>query len=167
MIYNQIIYKNKMPRRYSYSDDDIMPTCIITRGKRPDPKDTESLLSDSESLSSDSSSSSDDDIMMNRIVKKINSDYKYTPQDIEDAKRSLLLISEDKRNKEICLLAVKSNGYSLEYVPDKLRDREICLEAVKSNGDCLYRVPEKLRDREMCLEAVKADIFKSLNLKYV
>jgi hypothetical protein len=58
-------------------------------------------------------------------------------------------------NKELCLEAVKQNGYSLVFVPWELRDKEICFEAVKKNGRALIFVPKEVKDREICLEAVK------------
>ena len=42
---------------------------------------------------------------------------------------------------EICLEAVKQNGYALQYV--KEQTLEICLEAVKQNGYALQYVKEQ------------------------
>ena len=40
-----------------------------------------------------------------------------------------------EQTPEICLEAVKQNGYALEYVQEQTP--EICLEAVKQNGGTL------------------------------
>ena len=89
---------------------------------------------------------------------------------------------EDWNDSEYCLVAVKEDGYNLEYV--KEQTPEICLESVKQNGFalkwvknqtheiCLVAVKQyglalehvKEQTHEICLEAVKED---GLALKYV
>jgi hypothetical protein len=61
---------------------------------------------------------------------------------------------------EICLEAVKQNGYALQYV--KKQTPEICMEAVKQNGYALIYVKEQTP--EICMEAVKQNGY---TLKYV
>lgn len=51
----------------------------------------------------------------------------------------------------ICLVAVRRNGYSLLLVPNHLKSRKICLEAVKTNKCALIFVPKKLVDYNMYL----------------
>ena len=45
-----------------------------------------------------------------------------------------------KQTPEICLAAVKRNGYALAFV--KEQTKEICLEAVKQNGYALRYVKD-------------------------
>jgi hypothetical protein len=59
-----------------------------------------------------------------------------------------------------CLEAVKSDGYSLQYVKDQTE--AVCLEAVKRNGDSLQYVKDQTE--AVCLEAVKSDGY---SLRYV
>ena len=58
---------------------------------------------------------------------------------------------EDWNDSEYCLVAVKRDGYALEYV--KEQTPEICLEAVKRDGNALEWVKEQTY--EICLVAVK------------
>ena len=66
-----------------------------------------------------------------------------------------------EQTEEICLSAVKNNGYALQYV--KEQTGEICLSAVKQNGNALQYVKEQTE--EMCLEAVKNDWHAFLYVK--
>ena len=63
-------------------------------------------------------------------------------------------------NEDLCLEAVKQDGYALFYV--KKQTPEICLVAVKQNGHALDYVEEQTP--ELCLEAVKRNGFA---LQYV
>ncbi len=58
---------------------------------------------------------------------------------------------ENWNDSEYCLVAVKENGYALEYV--KEQTSEMCLEAVKRDGLTLKFVKEQTP--EICLVAVK------------
>lgn len=60
-----------------------------------------------------------------------------------------------EQNESICLEAVKQDGYALQYV--KEQTESICLEAVKQNGEALAFV--KNQTPHICLEAVKQDAF--------
>jgi len=64
-------------------------------------------------------------------------------------------VLEELRTAELCLEAVKKNGYVLKFIPEELKTAELCLEAVKSNGYGLNYVPDKLKTAEMCREAAK------------
>jgi hypothetical protein len=55
-------------------------------------------------------------------------------------------IPEKLLTTELCLNAVKKNGWALRYVLKKLMTAEVCLEAVKKNGFAIDYVPEKLRE---------------------
>src|SRR4030042_1160411 len=63
-------------------------------------------------------------------------------------------------DEKYCLEAVKSDGYSLQYVRDQTE--QICLEAVKSDGYSLQYVRDQTE--QICLEAVKSDGY---SLRYV
>ncbi len=47
----------------------------------------------------------------------------------------------EDQTHEICLEAVKRNGYSLQFVEDQTH--EICIEAVKRNGYTLQYVKDQ------------------------
>jgi len=68
------------------------------------------------------------------------------------------------KTAQLCLEAVKKNGYALKYVPEEFKTAELCLEAIKQNGNVLEYVPENLKTEELCYEAVKKD---SRPLEYV
>jgi hypothetical protein len=55
----------------------------------------------------------------------------------------------------MCLLAVKNNGWSLQFVVE-IQTPEICLEAVKNFGFSVKFV--KNQTPKICFEAVKQDI---------
>jgi alanine racemase len=54
---------------------------------------------------------------------------------------------------ELCLAAVKQDGYALQFVQSQTP--EICLAAVKQNGNAIEFVENQTP--ELCLEAVKQD----------
>lgn len=54
---------------------------------------------------------------------------------------------------EICLEAVRTNGYAIQYV--KERTPEICLAAVKQNGLVLQLIPEQAQTLPIALAALK------------
>ena len=57
----------------------------------------------------------------------------------------------DSQTPEICLIAVKKNGFALEYVREQTP--EICLMAVKQNPDVYYLILDKTT-RERVLRSV-------------
>jgi hypothetical protein len=63
--------------------------------------------------------------------------------------------SQDLKDPDLYMMAIKSNGNLLRNFPEKRKTKKICLEAVKQNGIWLNGVPEKFRDYNMCLTAVK------------
>ena len=73
-------------------------------------------------------------------------------------------VPEELRTYELCLTSVKTRGLAIESVPKELRTPELCLAAVKNNGYALRHVPEELRTYELCLTAVKTE---GLALTYV
>lgn len=68
------------------------------------------------------------------------------------------LVPVKHRIKELCLIAMKSDGRALKYVPRKIIDREIVIEAIKNNPKSLTHAPLEMKnDFEIVLEAVKKD----------
>jgi hypothetical protein len=73
----------------------------------------------------------------------------------------LELLPEGERTRKKCLVAVKENGYALQFVPAGFK-QELSMTAVTSNGNALQYVPNKTQ--EICLAAVKQN---RLALEYV
>jgi hypothetical protein len=59
------------------------------------------------------------------------------------------------RTPEICLAAVKQDGYAIMYVSYKKRTAEICLAAVKQQGWAYRWVPEDIITPEMIAVAIE------------
>jgi DNA gyrase subunit A len=68
---------------------------------------------------------------------------------------AFVLFPAKRKTAELCLEAIKLEGWALKYVPAQLKTAELCLEAVKQNGKALEYVPNELKILELCLEAVK------------
>ncbi len=66
-----------------------------------------------------------------------------------------------KNNKEAVLVAVKQNGWALEFASKKLRaNKEVVLEAVKESDWVLqYASYDLTEDKDFMLEAVKQNGF--------
>jgi len=62
-----------------------------------------------------------------------------------------MLENIDNQTEEICLNAVRENGYDLQYV--KYQTMEICMAAVQQNGLVLCYV--KQQTPEICIEAIR------------
>lgn len=81
-----------------------------------------------------------------------------TPEMCLDAVRqdgyALSEVPEDLATEEIYVAAVRERGNSLLHVPERARSREICLEAVRQDGQALRHVPQNLQDDEICRVAV-------------
>ena len=60
------------------------------------------------------------------------------------------------RTPELCLEAVKADGYALACVPKAMRSESLCLAAVQSDGNALEFVPKRFLTPEMCMAAVAA-----------
>ena len=67
----------------------------------------------------------------------------------------LHFVPEDKITPEMCLLAVRMNGWALELVPEHMKTYEICFVAVCNRGGTLRYVPENKITPQLCLEAVR------------
>ena len=70
---------------------------------------------------------------------------------VQNDGEALQYVPSEYQTEELCMTAVKQNGYALEYV--KNQTEEICMEAIKQNGWALKYVEEQTP--EICLEAVK------------
>ncbi len=71
---------------------------------------------------------------------------------IEQVKKDPLSLKNIKNQTEaICLAAVSTRGYTLQFV--KEQTEKLCLEAIKQNGNALRFVKNKTES--ICLEAVK------------
>lgn len=57
------------------------------------------------------------------------------------------------QDKEYCITAVKQDGKSLQFVPEKYKTEKLCLEAVKQDGWALKYVPEKHKAK--CIRALR------------
>lgn len=55
---------------------------------------------------------------------------------------------------DLCLEAVKQNGYVLEDIPSEFLTTDICLEAVKQESNAIKYVPPQHQTREVCLAAL-------------
>ena len=73
-------------------------------------------------------------------------------------------ISKTLRTPKLCEIAVKSNGHALRFIPHEYKTQEICELAVKNNGDALRFVPNEYKTPELCKLAVKNN---KLALHYV
>ena len=70
----------------------------------------------------------------------------------------------EKQTFELCHLAVKQNGNSLEFVKPELMTKELCHLAVQQNGDALEFVKPELITKEMCKLAFQQN---GLSLRFV
>ena len=80
---------------------------------------------------------------------------------IEQNRRALKLVPEEKRTGDVCLKAMRpsitkliSGKPALKYVPERELTYEICLAAVEAYGLNLYGVPQKFRTDDLLLTAV-------------
>ena len=84
-----------------------------------------------------------------------------TPEMCMEAVRNdgyaLSYVPEELITAEMCMEAVKSNEIALKYIPEEFRTPEIYMEAIKNSGKALIHVPEELITPEMCMEAVRND----------
>ena len=91
-----------------------------------------------------------------------------TPEMCMEAVRNdgyaLSYVPEEIKTAEMCMEAVKNSGTALEYVPEEFKTPEMCMEAVRNDGYALSYVPEEIKTAEMCMEAVKSN---GIALKYV
>lgn len=67
------------------------------------------------------------------------------------------ILPNNKHYTKLCKLAVTSDGWALEYVPNELITPELCKLAVTSHGTALEYVPEEYRTLELCKLGVKSD----------
>lgn len=66
----------------------------------------------------------------------------------------LHLIPKDERTYDVCLYAVRKEGFNFYEVPSRYRTYEMCLEAIRnSSGIIIGVVPDRHRTYELCLIA--------------
>ena len=94
-----------------------------------------------------------------KMVKENSLNLKFVPSQYQDREICLTAVRQNgwaleyikNQTREICLEAVRRTGYALQFV--EKQDKEICVEAIKQNISALYYVEEQ--DKEICLMAVK------------
>ena len=79
-----------------------------------------------------------------------------SPTSVEQADRAHESVT-GKRN--VCLNAVRKQGWALQFVPEELKTPELCLAAVTQHAWALQFVPEELRTHEIFLAAVKQNVW--------
>ena len=57
-------------------------------------------------------------------------------------------------DKEICLEAVKNDGYILKDIPKEFINKELCIEDVKNKVFSIQYVPEEILNSEFYLDLV-------------
>ena len=66
---------------------------------------------------------------------------------------ALRFVPRELRTPEICLAAVRSDGWALLEIPDSMKTPEMCWAAVASEPAVLESVPDGMKTLEMCSEA--------------
>ena len=69
--------------------------------------------------------------------------------------QNIEFIPNEHKNKEMCELAVTSDGLFLKYVPDELKDENICVIAVNKDCIALRYVPHIFLNYALCMDVVK------------
>jgi hypothetical protein len=90
-------------------------------------------------------------------IEKIKLDKKYSNQFDKFLSWGFRIIPPELKTPEMCMAAVKQDGYALVWVPNELRTPDLCLVAIKQDGDALRYVPNKLKTPDLCLAAVTQD----------
>ena len=62
-------------------------------------------------------------------------------------------LTDAQRTPDVCLAAVHENGYVIEYLTEAQRTPEVCLAAVQRYGVAIYYLSESQRTPEVCLAA--------------
>lgn len=75
----------------------------------------------------------------------------------------LSTLAQSEMTEELCVVAVLSNGFAVEYVPSYLRTSTVLYTAIKSQPKCFYLVAQ---DCEHALCVLAVTLFGE-NLKYV
>ena len=60
-----------------------------------------------------------------------------------------------EQSYELCLTAVRQDGYALKYVQNEFKTYDLCLAAVQQDGMALEFV--LVQNKEICLAAVRRD----------
>lgn len=67
-------------------------------------------------------------------------------------------LPKDTLTPELCMMAVKADGYNLEFVPEGLKTKDMCREALRASPDLGYGDAEILAHvpyPDVCLESMK------------
>ena len=64
-------------------------------------------------------------------------------------------IPKIKQTDELCTIAVKENGWALEYISEDKKTDKLCEIAVRQNGSILQHVPEDKKTDQLCEIAVR------------
>lgn len=75
-----------------------------------------------------------------------------------------LLLDNYEKTPERCMVAVKSKGHSLKFIPKSMQTYKMCLAAVRNDGNAIRFASKKLLTDELCYEAIKQNGFA---LEYV
>lgn len=73
-------------------------------------------------------------------------------------------IPKDVLTHELVELALKTNCWAIENVPNQFKTYKNCLSAVSRNGEILQHVPKEIIDYNMCIAAAKTPYH---SLKYI
>ena len=91
-------------------------------------------------------------------------DYNICLEAVKQNGFALYYVPKELRTKELCEIAVQQNGYALEYVPDELITKELCELVIQRSGLSLFYVPARYKTKEFCELAVSHNGYA---LKYV
>ena|GEM_PF-1303318 len=69
--------------------------------------------------------------------------------------RPLEHVPGEFRTKEVCLAAVRKDGFALGHIPEEFITEELCLELLRHFPYALGDIPEKFITEELCLSVVK------------
>jgi tetratricopeptide (TPR) repeat protein len=72
---------------------------------------------------------------------------------------ALEFVPKEFKTAQLCMEAVKQNGFALIHFSEDIKTAEIYAEAVKNACVALQYVPEGFKTAEMCLEAVEQNSF--------
>lgn len=106
-------------------------------------------------------------LFIKHMSSSLKSDLEIATKALSKNGMALEYISKKLRyNKELCMIALKSNPYSHQYIPTKvLKDIDMLTLAVKFDGLALHRIPKQLRsNKELLITALKTAMFQGGSL---
>ena len=66
----------------------------------------------------------------------------------------LSYIRKNRLTRDMCIQAVKQNGFAIEYVPHRFMTKEIVNTAISQNALALKCIPEEMRTFEICIKCL-------------